>query len=192
MILHQALGDAVHDQKAPQDLLHRLCRALQSGGIYLMQDIGRSTHLENNRDFPMAAFLYAVSCAPCTLISLCLSNPTEIPQARRGTVPDDTRQPRSNGRKQPRHLPTTRAFEKHWARRACIRRCYSTTVGNWCGMRKYQFRGVVTVKQPRLPAQVVDHRAVSWNCRALAWDGPRGNWSVAWHFQDESSHFRNP
>ena len=62
--------DAVHDQKDPQDLLRRLYRALRSGGIYLMQDIGGSAHLENNQDFPMAAFLYAVSCTHCTPISL--------------------------------------------------------------------------------------------------------------------------
>lgn len=62
--------DAVHDQKDPQDLLRRLYRALRSDGIYLMQDIGGSAHLENNRDFPMAAFLYAVSCTHCTPISL--------------------------------------------------------------------------------------------------------------------------
>jgi SAM-dependent methyltransferase len=62
--------DAVHDQKDPQDLLHRLYRALRPGGVYLMQDIGGSAHLENNRDFPMAAFLYTVSCTHCTPISL--------------------------------------------------------------------------------------------------------------------------
>ena len=62
--------DAVHDQKDPQDLLHRLYRALRPGGVYLMQDIGASAKLENNLDFPMAALLYAVSCTHCMPISL--------------------------------------------------------------------------------------------------------------------------
>jgi 2-polyprenyl-3-methyl-5-hydroxy-6-metoxy-1,4-benzoquinol methylase len=62
--------DAVHDQKDPQDLLRRLQRALRPGGIYLMQDIGGSAHLEQNLDFPMASLLYAVSCVHCTPVSL--------------------------------------------------------------------------------------------------------------------------
>ncbi len=62
--------DAVHDQKDPADLLRRLYRALRPGGVYLMQDIGGSAALENNRDFPMAAFLYAISCMHCTPVSL--------------------------------------------------------------------------------------------------------------------------
>lgn len=62
--------DAVHDQKDPQDLLRRYFRALRPGGVYLMQDIGGSAHLENNLDFPMAALLYAASCAHCMPISL--------------------------------------------------------------------------------------------------------------------------
>jgi SAM-dependent methyltransferase len=62
--------DAVHDQKDPQDFLHRVHRALRSGGVYLMQDIGGSARLENNVAFPMASFLYAVSCCHCTPVSL--------------------------------------------------------------------------------------------------------------------------
>jgi len=62
--------DAVHDQKDPQDFLRRIRRALRSGGVYLMQDIGGSARLENNLQFPMASFLYAISCVHCTAISL--------------------------------------------------------------------------------------------------------------------------
>ncbi len=62
--------DAVHDQQDPQDLLRRLHRALRPGGIYLMQDIGGSAHLEKNLDFPMASLLYAISCIHCTPVSI--------------------------------------------------------------------------------------------------------------------------
>jgi SAM-dependent methyltransferase len=62
--------DAVHDQKHPQGLLKRLYRALKPGGVHLMQDIGGSAHLEKNIDFPMASFLYTVSCLHCMPVSL--------------------------------------------------------------------------------------------------------------------------
>lgn len=62
--------DAVHDQKDPADFIRRLHRALKPGGVYLMQDIGGSAHLENNLEFPMASLLYAMSCAHCMPISL--------------------------------------------------------------------------------------------------------------------------
>lgn len=62
--------DAVHDQKDPQGLINGLARSLKPGGVYVMQDIGGSAHLENNVDFPMAPLLYAISCAHCTPISI--------------------------------------------------------------------------------------------------------------------------
>jgi 2-polyprenyl-3-methyl-5-hydroxy-6-metoxy-1,4-benzoquinol methylase len=62
--------DAVHDQKDPERFLAGLFGALRPGGVYLMQDIGGSAHLENNLDFPMAPLLYAVSCSHCMAISL--------------------------------------------------------------------------------------------------------------------------
>ncbi|WP_159590196.1 class I SAM-dependent methyltransferase [Chelativorans xinjiangense] len=62
--------DAVHDQKDPRALIRSFHGALKPGGVYLMQDIGGSAKLENNLDFPMAGFLYAVSCAHCTPVSL--------------------------------------------------------------------------------------------------------------------------
>jgi 2-polyprenyl-3-methyl-5-hydroxy-6-metoxy-1,4-benzoquinol methylase len=62
--------DAVHDQKDPQGLLRGLYGALSSGGVYIMQDIGGSAHLENNMDFPMATFLYTASCLHCMPVSL--------------------------------------------------------------------------------------------------------------------------
>lgn len=62
--------DAVHDQKDPEGLVRGLAGALRPGGIYLMQDVGGSAHLENNLDFPLAAFLYAVSFTHCMPVSL--------------------------------------------------------------------------------------------------------------------------
>src|SRR5687767_2254409 len=62
--------DAVHDQKHPQDLIRGIHAALKPGGIYLMQDIGGSAHLEKNLDFALAPFLYAASCLHCMAISL--------------------------------------------------------------------------------------------------------------------------
>ena len=51
-------------------LIRGLKASLKPGGVYLMQDIGGSARLENNLDFPMASFLYAISCAHCTPVSL--------------------------------------------------------------------------------------------------------------------------
>ncbi|MEO1089811.1 MAG: class I SAM-dependent methyltransferase [Pseudomonadota bacterium] len=62
--------DAVHDQKDPAGLVAGIHGALRSGGVYLMQDIGGSAHLQNNLDFPMASLLYAISCAHCTPVSI--------------------------------------------------------------------------------------------------------------------------
>lgn len=62
--------DAVHDQKDPAGLVRGLFGALRPGGVYLMQDIGGSAHLEKNIDFPLAAFLYAVSFTHCMPVSL--------------------------------------------------------------------------------------------------------------------------
>ena len=62
--------DAVHDQKDPQGLLNGIARALRPGGVYLMQDIGGSSHLEGNVEHPLGTFLYTVSCMHCMAVSL--------------------------------------------------------------------------------------------------------------------------
>lgn len=62
--------DAVHDSKDPQQLLKQIHAALRPNGMYLMQDIGGSAHLENNIDFPFAALLYMISTVHCTPVSL--------------------------------------------------------------------------------------------------------------------------
>lgn len=62
--------DAVHDQADPQALLDGIARALRPDGIYLMQDIAGSSHLENNLDHPLGPLLYTISCIHCTPVSL--------------------------------------------------------------------------------------------------------------------------
>ncbi|MBE9563859.1 MAG: class I SAM-dependent methyltransferase [Proteobacteria bacterium] len=62
--------DAIHDQRDPQGLVKGIQQALRPSGVYLMQDIGGSAHLENNMDFPMASLLYTISCTHCTPISI--------------------------------------------------------------------------------------------------------------------------
>ena len=62
--------DAIHDQKDPQALIRALHAALRPDGVYLVQDIGGSAKLENNLDFPLATFLYAISLTHCTPVSL--------------------------------------------------------------------------------------------------------------------------
>ena len=57
-------------RKNPQGLLDLLYGALRSGGVYLIQDISGSAQLENNRDFPVASLLYAISCVHCTPVPL--------------------------------------------------------------------------------------------------------------------------
>ena len=62
--------DAVHDQKDPRALLHMVRNALRPGGVFLMQDIGGSCHLENNMGDPFAPLLYTISLMHCTPISI--------------------------------------------------------------------------------------------------------------------------
>ncbi len=67
--------DAVHDQRDPQRLLRDIRRVLAPEGVFLMQDIGGSSHLEGNMDNPFAPFLYAVSTMHCTPVSLAQGGP---------------------------------------------------------------------------------------------------------------------
>ncbi|MCI0402883.1 MAG: methyltransferase domain-containing protein, partial [Acidobacteria bacterium] len=61
--------DAIHDQAQPLNVLKGICRALKADGVYLMQDIRASTHLQNNLGHPMGPFLYAVSTMHCMTVS---------------------------------------------------------------------------------------------------------------------------
>ena len=67
--------DAVHDQQDPQGLLTLVRRSLRPEGVFLMQDIGGSRKLENNRGNPFAPLLYTLSLMRCTPISIGQSGP---------------------------------------------------------------------------------------------------------------------
>ena len=62
--------DAVHDQKDPQGMLNLMRHSLSKNGVFLMVDIGGSSHLEKNIDNPLGSFLYMMSCMHCTPVSL--------------------------------------------------------------------------------------------------------------------------
>lgn len=62
--------DAVHDQADPATVLRNIARALKPDGVYLMQDIAGSSHLEKNMAHPMGPFLYTVSTMHCMTVSL--------------------------------------------------------------------------------------------------------------------------
>lgn len=62
--------DAVHDQARPLNVLKGIERTLRSDGVYLMQDIHASSHVHENIDHPLGAFLYTVSCMHCMSVSL--------------------------------------------------------------------------------------------------------------------------
>ena len=62
--------DAVHDQARPLNVLRGVHRSLHPGGVYLMQDIKGSSHVEKNMEHPIGTFLYAISCMHCMTVSL--------------------------------------------------------------------------------------------------------------------------
>jgi SAM-dependent methyltransferase len=62
--------DAIHDQANPDAVLQNIRDSLKHDGVFLMQDIGASSRLENNMDHPLAPFLYTTSCLHCMTVSL--------------------------------------------------------------------------------------------------------------------------
>jgi len=62
--------DAIHDQAQPAKVLVGIFAALRSNGVFLMQDIAGSSHVENNMDHPMGPFMYTVSMMHCMTVSL--------------------------------------------------------------------------------------------------------------------------
>lgn len=62
--------DAIHDQARPGRVLQNINRALKPDGVYFMQDIAGSSHVEQNFDHPLAPFLYTISTMHCMTVSL--------------------------------------------------------------------------------------------------------------------------
>lgn len=62
--------DAIHDQARPLNVLRGIQRTLKPDGVYLMQDINGTSHLERDLDHPVATFLYTISCMHCMTVSL--------------------------------------------------------------------------------------------------------------------------
>jgi ubiquinone/menaquinone biosynthesis C-methylase UbiE len=62
--------DAIHDQAEPEAVLEGIRRAVPDDGVFLMQEMSTSSHLEENQDHPLGAFLYTLSFAHCMSVSL--------------------------------------------------------------------------------------------------------------------------
>ncbi|HSA57040.1 MAG TPA: methyltransferase domain-containing protein [Gemmatimonadaceae bacterium] len=62
--------DAVHDQAKPLNVLRGIHRALEPDGVYLMQDISGTSHVDQDVAHPIGTFLYTISCMHCMTVSL--------------------------------------------------------------------------------------------------------------------------
>jgi 2-polyprenyl-3-methyl-5-hydroxy-6-metoxy-1,4-benzoquinol methylase len=62
--------DAIHDQGQPFRVLVGIRKTLRDGGVYLMQDINGTSHVDRDVDHPLGTFLYTVSCMHCMTVSL--------------------------------------------------------------------------------------------------------------------------
>jgi 2-polyprenyl-3-methyl-5-hydroxy-6-metoxy-1,4-benzoquinol methylase len=62
--------DAIHDQARPMNVLRGIHRALRPDGVYLMQDINGTGHLDRDIEHPIGTFLYTISCMHCMTVSL--------------------------------------------------------------------------------------------------------------------------
>jgi 2-polyprenyl-3-methyl-5-hydroxy-6-metoxy-1,4-benzoquinol methylase len=62
--------DAIHDQARPDQVLRGIAESLRPDGVFLLQDIGGTSHVDADRANPLAAFLYTISCLHCMTVSL--------------------------------------------------------------------------------------------------------------------------
>ncbi len=62
--------DAIHDQAQPARVLAAIARALRPTGVFLMQEIGGTSRVDEDRAHPLAPFLYTISCMHCMTVSL--------------------------------------------------------------------------------------------------------------------------
>jgi 2-polyprenyl-3-methyl-5-hydroxy-6-metoxy-1,4-benzoquinol methylase len=67
--------DAIHDQAKPDVVLTNIRTALKPDGVFLMQDIWGSSHVDQDMNQPIAPFLYTVSCMHCMSVSLANGGP---------------------------------------------------------------------------------------------------------------------
>jgi 2-polyprenyl-3-methyl-5-hydroxy-6-metoxy-1,4-benzoquinol methylase len=62
--------DSIHDQAKPAAMLAGISQALRADGVYLVQDIAGSSHLEKNLEHPVSPFIYTISLTHCMTVSL--------------------------------------------------------------------------------------------------------------------------
>ena len=62
--------DAIHDQARPDAVLDGIARVLRRNGVFLMQDIEGSSHVDGNLAHPLGAYMYTISCMHCMTVSL--------------------------------------------------------------------------------------------------------------------------
>lgn len=62
--------DAIHDQRAPDEVLRSVKRSLAPGGTYLMMEFKFSSNVEENIGNPFAPMYYGISVMHCMPVSL--------------------------------------------------------------------------------------------------------------------------
>jgi ubiquinone/menaquinone biosynthesis C-methylase UbiE len=62
--------DAIHDQAKPRNVLEGIHRTLKADGVYLMQDISGTSHVDKDVEHPIGTLLYTISCMHCMTVSL--------------------------------------------------------------------------------------------------------------------------
>lgn len=67
--------DAIHDQAKPAAVLANISQALRENGLFLMQEISGHGHHHADREHPLGAMLYTVSCMHCMSVSLAMGGP---------------------------------------------------------------------------------------------------------------------
>lgn len=62
--------DSIHDQAAPLNVLKGIHRTLRNHGVYLMQDLNGTSHVDQDIEHPIGTFLSTISCMRCMTVSL--------------------------------------------------------------------------------------------------------------------------
>ncbi|HVP27621.1 MAG TPA: class I SAM-dependent methyltransferase [Myxococcota bacterium] len=61
---------AIHEQARPAAALEAIARALRPDGVFLMQEVAGTSHLERDSGLALAPLLYTISCLHCVTVSL--------------------------------------------------------------------------------------------------------------------------